>query len=145
MLNNARYRLSQTPRAAKFDTTGLAPAVAAATAASTTANTTLLAGPASATSAKPFRPPQSLEGFVFTGLPHPRNPAPISDVTAGSSTVPIQSTCANGLSVTRPSRSGVSSPNLVATQACANSCGVVSSHSNATLIRAASKFILGKP
>ncbi len=41
--------------------------------------------------------------------------------------------CANGFSVRRPCSRGVSSPKRVAAHACANSCGVVSSQSSATL------------
>src|SRR6266566_8670043 len=110
----------------------------AATPSSTMAKSTLLAGPAIATSAKPFNPQRSLFGFVFTGLPQPMNPAPESDMISGSITVPSQSTWASGFSVTRPSRAGVSSPRRVATQAWANSCGVVRSQKIRTFSRALS-------
>ena len=74
----------------------------------------------------PFQPQRSLDGFVFTGFPQPMNPPPNNDIAKGRITVPSQSTCASGFSVTRPSNTGVSSPSFIATQAWANSCGTVS-------------------
>src|SRR5438046_126218 len=44
------------------------------------AKMTLLAGPASATKARPFRPQRSRDGLVFTGLPQPRKPRRITAI-----------------------------------------------------------------
>src|SRR6266536_3502375 len=71
----------------------------------------------------------SLLGAGFLGW---GKPAPRSEVIKGRRAVPIQSTCARGCKVKRPSRRGVSSPSFVATQACANSCGAVRTHSRST-------------
>ena len=60
---------------------------------------------------------------------------------SGRMTVPIQSTCASGFSVTRPCKNGVSSPSLVATQACANSWGTVNIQNIRTCTSAGAKLV----
>ena len=46
---------------------------------------------------------------------------PVENAISGNSTVPIQSMCASGLSVSRPSMRAVGSPRRSAAQACAAS------------------------
>ena len=80
-----------------------------------------ITGPATATIASAFEReyfPSKFLGFICTGFPHP-NPS------NAKHTIPIGSIWLIGFRFNLPCSLGVSSPNFVATQACANSWNVI--------------------
>ena len=84
-----------------------------------------MAGPARDTSTPWLRGLRSRPTFTGTGLAQPKTPAPASDSSAGTISVPTGSTCTTGFRVSRPARFAVSSPNALATQPCDTSCRMI--------------------
>ena len=87
----------------------------------TKANIKFISGPAKATIASPLDMLTfllNLVGFICTGFPHP-------NLVNNSIKKPIGSICFRGFNVTLPWFLGVSSPNLSAAKACANSWNVI--------------------
>ena len=85
------------------------------------ANIKFIIGPAAETIASPFDIDIVLlkfVGLICTGFPHP---------TLANSNInePIGSKCAKGFKLSLPCNLGVSSPNLSAAKACANSWNVI--------------------
>ena len=78
--------------------------------------TRLVAGPARETSTPWLRGLRRRLRFTGTGLAQPKKPNPLRASRPGTSSVPIGSTWASGLKVSRPARLAVSSPNARATQ-----------------------------
>src|ERR1017187_679769 len=84
------------------------------------ATTRFAAGPAMVTRTSSRRRRRKFDGLIMTGLPQPMKaklPWNTKMLIMGMSSVPTGSMCARGLSVTRPSERGVSSPSRSATMA----------------------------
>ncbi len=84
-----------------------------------------MAGPASATSTPSLRGLRRLAVLTGTGLAHPMTPKEVSESNAGTIRVPTGSTWDTGLSVSRPARAAVLSPNILATHPCEISCKMI--------------------
>ena len=82
-------------------------------------------GPASDTTSMSRRWLRSRFGFTGTGLAQPITGTPASAPIAGRMIEPNGSMCGIGLSVSRPARRAVSSPNQSATTPCEISCRMI--------------------
>jgi len=82
---------------------------------------TAAAPPATVTNTESRRGCRRFLGLTGVGLAQPRMGAPVTIATSGSSSVPIGSTWTMGFRETRPRRRAVSSPSMLADQACAAS------------------------
>ena len=78
-----------------------------------TASVKFVVGPASDTNSMSRRPLRSRAGFTGTGLAQPMTGTWVSAPSTGRTIEPNGSTCGIGLSVSRPARLAVSSPNGV--------------------------------
>ena len=96
-----------------------------ATNAAATISSRFVAGPASDTNNMSRRGLRRRFGFTGTGLAHPITGTPASAPIAGRMIDPNGSMCGIGLSVSRPARRAVSSPNQSATTPCEISCRMI--------------------
>jgi hypothetical protein len=95
------------------------------TTAEMAASSALVAGPARETSTPWLRGLRNRVVFTGTGLAQPKTPAPASDRSAGTISVPTGSTCTMGFRLSRPARFAVSSPNALATHPWDTSCRMI--------------------
>ncbi len=117
-MNTARYSVNDSVVAPVSVTT---PPCDNSTRITAPANTRLLTGPANATRAKSRRGARKFRISTGTGFAHPISGRPDNMPTSGNNTVPIQSICASGFSVSRPNCRAVESPRRSAAHACAAS------------------------
>ena len=100
-----------------------------ATSAEPIINNRFVVGPASDTTSMSRRGLRKRLGFTGTGLAHPITGMPASAPIAGRMIDPNGSMCGTGLSVRRPARRAVSSPNHSATTPCEISCRMIAATS----------------